>query len=181
MKPLSNRTKKNSRTISFLALLTVIVGLILFFSLKTKCSPESYNPTKALDIPFVKQGELTFISLTNSDTLAVIEIEIAENMQQRARGLMYRKSIPANGGMLFIHDYEEMQSFWMKNTYISLDMIFINSDKEIVTIHHNTSPLKEWSYSSAAPVLYVVEVNRGFCKQNNIEEGDLIEYSRLEK
>ncbi len=114
--------------------------------------------SETIDIPFRKQGELFFTSQQNGDTLAMIDIEVADNDQLRARGLMYRRTLPENAGMLFIQSMEEMQSFWMKNTYIPLDILFVNRDKEIVTIHANTTPLKEWNYASTKPAIYVVEV-----------------------
>ena len=114
------------------------------------------------------------MSAQNNDTLSVIDIEVADNNQRRARGLMYRKSLPADAGMLFVFDEEEIQGFWMKNTYIPLDMLFVNADNEIITIHTNTAPLKEWNYASTRPALYVVEVNAGYCAQKKITEGDKI-------
>lgn len=128
----------------------------------------------AFEISFNKQGTLTFLSAQNNDTLSVIDIEVADNNQRRTRGLMYRKSLPADAGMLFVFDEEEIQSFWMKNTYIPLDMLFVNADNEIITIHVNTAPLKEWNYASSQPALYVVEVNAGYCAQKQITEGDKI-------
>ena len=169
--------KKNRTTWILLTALAVIIvaGIVL----SRKRSGNSLIPsqtTEMLNIPFNKQGELVFIGKENGDTLSVIDIEVADNDQKRARGLMYRASIPENGGMLFIHDVEDIQSFWMKNTYISLDMLFVNTAKEIVTIHAGTQTLKEWNYTSTAPALYVVEVNAGYSAKNNIKVGDKIDY-----
>ncbi len=172
-------TKKKNRRTYLIALLIVVIGLILYFMIKPEGNNNSISQDGALEIAFIKQGELVFINSTGTDTLANIDIEIADNNAKRARGLMYRKSIPENGGMLFIQDYEEIQGFWMKNTYISLDMIYVNSNKEIVTIHHNTTPLREWNYSSTEPALYVVEVNGGFCHNRNIKIGDRIDFVLL--
>lgn len=168
--------KKNRRLFYILALVAaVIVALVV---LKWGSTPEEIasSNNEALDIAFNKQGELTFIDGVIGDSLAVIDIEVADNDQRRARGLMYRKSLPENAGMLFTHDAEQIQSFWMKNTHIALDMIFVNADKKIVTIHANTKPMQEWSYASTEPALYVVEVNAGFCAKNNIKNGDRIEF-----
>ncbi len=172
----SFQRKKSNRKMYLITLLIVMAGLVIYFSLKPDIRTEKSLPTEALDITFTKQGELMFIHRTTSDTLAVIDIEVAADNQKRARGLMYRKSLPKMGGMLFIHDVEQIQSFWMKNTYIPLDMIFVNSDKVIVTIHPNTTPMKEWSYASMKPALYVVEVNAGFCARHGISEGDNIDF-----
>ena len=172
----SSNSKKSNRNMYITALLIVTVGLSLFFLFKPDRNSETTMQTEALEIPFSRQGELLFIGQSSSDTLAVIEIEVADDDQKRARGLMYRKSIPENGGMLFSHEREQIQSFWMKNTYIPLDIIFVNNEKIIVTIHPNARPMKEWSYASTDPAIYVVEVNAGFCARHNIRKGDKIEF-----
>ena len=170
------KEKRRARAYTVL-LLIIMIGLVAYFMSKTNSQSELSVQQEVPDIPFTTEGELVFISRISSDTLAIIDIEVADNIQERARGLMYRQALPDNGGMLFIHDYEEMQSFWMKNTYIPLDILFVNAQKEIVTIHVNTTPMKEWSYASTLPALYVVEVNAGFCARHGITEGDKIEYS----
>jgi uncharacterized protein len=86
-----------------------------------------------------------------------------------------------NHGMLFIFPDEEMQSFWMHETYIPLDMVFVNTAKKIVTIHRNTQILSDQSYLSTAPATYVIEVNAGFCAAHNISEGDKITFIQLAK
>jgi len=168
---------KNNRSAYLAALLLVIVGLIVYFVLKNDSDALIYTQNEAIDVQFNKQGKLLFIDGVSGETLSEIDIEVADDDQKRARGLMYRKAIPENGGMLFIHEYESIQSFWMKNTFIALDMIFVNSDNEIVTIHHNTSPMKDWSYTSTEPALYVVEVNAGYCHLNDITKRDKIEFT----
>lgn len=174
-----SKKKKSNRKTYLVALLVVTVGLIAYFALRPMNQVDSYVKEEPLNIPFDKGGELVFIGHLEGDTLAAIDIEVADDNQKRARGLMYRSSIPENGGMLFIHNYEEVQSYWMKNTYISLDILFIDANREIVTIHHNTTPLREWSYASTQPVLYVLEVNAGFCGRHHIQEGDRVDYSLL--
>lgn len=163
---------RNKRTLPALILSGIVVFAAVFFISRDR--NETIDSTEAVDIPFHKQGELAFTDAASGDTLAIIGIEIADNDQRRARGLMFRRTLPQDAGMLFIQDAEEIQSFWMKNTYIPLDMVFVNADKEIVTIQANTAPLREWNYVSTKPALYVVEVNAGFCRRNGIEEGDKI-------
>lgn len=166
---------KNTKTILIVTLLAIAaVGIYLITNKGESSQPFSIEDTTP---KFKKEGELLFISKTESDTLTVIDIEVADNEQKTAQGLMHRSSMPENAGMLFLMPQEEIQGFWMKNTYIPLDMIFVNSNKEIVTIHHNTTPMNENSYLSTAPALYVVEVNGGFCNKNNIKEGDQIEFT----
>jgi hypothetical protein len=127
---------------------------------------------------FKKDGELTFTdSLNNPKTK--IDIQIANNDYDRELGLMNRKQMDENRGMLFIFPVEQIQSFWMENTYIPLDMIFVNAAKKIVTIHRNTKILSEQSYPSSSPALYVIEVNAGYCSRHSITEGDRINFIEL--
>jgi uncharacterized membrane protein (UPF0127 family) len=124
---------------------------------------------------FNKEGELTF-SDSLGNTKAKIDIELADTEFDRQLGLMKRKSMEENQGMLFIFPDEDLKSFWMRNTFISLDIIFVNSKKEIVTIHKNTRVLSDQSYPSSAPAIYVVEVVGGFTDKHNIKEGDKISW-----
>jgi uncharacterized membrane protein (UPF0127 family) len=94
-------------------------------------------------------------------------------------GLMFRKSMDDAKGMLFIFDKSEEHSFWMKNTVMSLDIIFINENKEIVKIHKNTKPFSTESLPSIKPSMYVVEVQAGFTDKYGIKEGDKIDFSKL--
>ena len=91
---------------------------------------------------------------------------------------MNRSSMKENQGMLFIFPDEEIQSFWMRNTLISLDMIFVNKNKKIVTIHKNTKILSSQSYSSTEPAMYVIEVDGGFTDRHHIVRGDKIYWMR---
>lgn len=91
-----------------------------------------------------------------------VNIEIADNDAERQMGLMNRSFMNNSQAMLFIFDVEEPQAFWMKNTIIPLDIIYVNSNKEIVSIAANTEPYSEKSLPSGRPAIYVVEVNGGF-------------------
>ena len=166
---------KGINTVFILAVIAVAAVVVFFIMNEKESGPNFIEQDSAPT--FKKEGELLFINTTIGDTLAAIDIEIADNEQKTAQGLMYRSSMPQNAGMLFMMPNEEVQGFWMRNTYIPLDMIFINSKMEIVTIHRNTTPMLESSYISTAPALYVVEVNAGFCSKNNINEGDKIDYT----
>jgi uncharacterized membrane protein (UPF0127 family) len=172
-----SKRKKSNRGIYLTVLLTIVVAVVVYLLSRSGSESGISIQSEAMEIPFRKQGELFFTGRQSGDTLAVINIEVADNNQLRARGLMYRRSLPENAGMLFFQSMEEIQSFWMKNTYIPLDMIFVNADKEIVTIHANTAPLKEWNYASTEPALYVVEVNAGFANRYGIRTGDGIGFS----
>ena len=90
-----------------------------------------------------------------------ISIEIAATEGERALGLMYRKSLPEKSGMLFIFPDEAPRSFWMKNTYVPLDMIFLNAKMEVVSQVENATPLTESPRESHVPAKYVLEVAAG--------------------
>ncbi|MEK6651012.1 MAG: DUF192 domain-containing protein, partial [Bacteroidota bacterium] len=110
--------------------------------------------------------------------LATIAIEIADDQKQRETGLMGRPTLGEDNGMLFIFEQTQPLAFWMMNTMISLDMVFVNVQKEIVTIHARTTPFSTESYPAAKEGLYVVEVNAGFCERHGIQEGDRIRFER---
>lgn len=105
-----------------------------------------------------------------------VTVEVADTPDTQEQGLMYRKSLPENAGMLFLMPHEQVQVFWMKNTIIPLDIIFIYSDWKIAGIAENTKPYSEENISIDKPTKYVLEVNAGFCKKHAIQPGDKIIY-----
>ncbi|RPD42180.1 DUF192 domain-containing protein [Chitinophaga barathri] len=135
--------------------------------------------TPAPDGPvFKKEGQLSFIGKEKGDTIKTIDIEIAETDEERAKGLMDRKSMEDTQGMLFIFSAPEEQSFWMKNTYISLDIMYVNEKFEIVSIQKYATPLSEESLPSYKKAQYVVETNAGFADKYKIAFGDKIAYTK---
>lgn len=104
----------------------------------------------------------------------VFEVELALTPQAQGRGLMFRESLPPNGGMLFIFPVERPASFWMKNTPLSLDIIFIRADGTIANIHEQTEPFSEASLPSDGYVLSVLEVKGGTAAQLSIKAGDRV-------
>ncbi len=127
---------------------------------------------------FKNEGQLVFLKHGTGQTITVINIEIADNDAERAQGLMWRTSMPEDDGMLFVFDQSKILTFWMKNTYIPLDMVFADSTGRIVTIHQNATPFSEATIASTQPAKYVVEVNGGFCAKYGIVDGDAISYER---
>ena len=165
-------TSKGKSTKPFFRIGTIIVLIIAaaFFFLKNVIN--SSKPEMKY-YKFKKEGELTITdSLGNSKIK--IDLEIADNEYERQLGLMNRDTMEETQGMLFKFPEERLQSFWMRNTLIPLDIIFINKDKEIVTIHRNTKVLSTQSYPSSAPSIYVLEVNGGFTERHNIQKGNKI-------
>jgi uncharacterized membrane protein (UPF0127 family) len=128
---------------------------------------------------FVKEGEVIFFSKKNKAQIVQIDIEIADTPHELDTGLMHRRSLPNTAGMLFIFDRSQLLFFWMKNTYIPLDIIFVDENMRIVRIQKNSKPLSEELIPSLTKARYVVEVNAGFCDQHSIEIGDYIKYDKI--
>ncbi len=100
--------------------------------------------------------------------------EVADTPDARARGLMYRESLPLDAGMLFLFDPPRRVSFWMKNTYISLDMLFIDGEGRIVAISERTEPETLDPHGPETPVRAVLEINGGLADRLGIRPGDTI-------
>lgn len=103
-----------------------------------------------------------------------VSVEVPATPAEMAKGLMHRESLGENEGMIFVFDKEAKYSFWMKNTLIPLDMIFINDDNKIVDIL-NAVPCKEEPCEHYIPkekAVYVLEVNNGFAQKHNIQIGE---------
>jgi uncharacterized membrane protein (UPF0127 family) len=166
--PVKSGIKPLYQVIAVIAVLALIIFLAFPDLLKKHNNDDYYH--------FKKEGELTFYS-TDSVKKTTIDIEIANTEYERELGLMKRKSMEENQGMLFIFPVEKMQSFWMRNTLISLDMIFVNAKKEIVTIRKDTKVLSDQSYPSTKPAKYVIEVDAGFSDRYNIRVGDRISWN----
>lgn len=115
----------------------------------------------------------------NSTVIARVFVEVPDEREEFARGLMFRSHLPWNAGMLFAFDEEEPRRFWMKNTLIPLDMIFIDSSSKIIDIKENVPPCKQEecpTYPSREPAQYVLEVNAGFVREMGIKIGDQLRY-----
>ncbi|MDQ3961908.1 MAG: DUF192 domain-containing protein [Thermoproteota archaeon] len=114
----------------------------------------------------------------NSTVIARVFVEVPDDREEFARGLMFRSHLPWNAGMLFAFHEEEPRRFWMKNTLIPLDMIFIDSSSKIIDIKENVPPCKQEecpTYPSREPAQYVLEVNAGFVQEKGIRIGDELE------
>lgn len=123
------------------------------------------------DIEIVKAED----NNNNSSIIARVFVEVPDDLEESVRGLMFRKHLPWNAGMLFPYSDEERRTFWMKNTLIPLDMIFIDSSFKIVEIKENIPPCQQDecpTYPSQEPAQYVLEVNAGFVQEKGVKVGD---------
>ncbi len=136
-------------------------------------------PAAESDLNRFKRDGILDIRDSSGRIVVSLDIEMAEDAFSQERGLMYRTWLPENGGMLFLFEKEEYRSFWMKNTRLSLDILFIDAGGIINTIHPYTIPYSEASLPSNAPAQYVLELNAGFCENHGIREGMQISYQKL--
>lgn len=149
----------------------------LFWSFSS-CKETSKKVIKTEPVVFKKEGELTIIKQKVDTLIASLDIEFAETPYETQTGLMYRESMKLNQGMLFVFPDEQMHSFYMKNTEIPLDLIFIKADSTIASFQENAEAFNETGLSSQVPVKYVLEVNAGLAQKWLLEIGDKIEFTK---
>lgn len=150
----------------------------LFLGLIFSCKNEDKGTVKPIEINFTKEAELVF--LKQDDTLISMDIEFAESDYEQQTGLMHRSEMNMKQGMLFLYDDERPRpSFYMKNTKLPLDLIYINANKRVVEINKNAKPFDETPIRAQQPAQYVLEVNAGFAEKFNINDSLYIEFKRL--
>lgn len=156
------------------ALAVLFSGVLLV----SGCAVKERQPITPQSTPPARiDGTLDFLN-QDGDVLSSITIEIAETVGIRMKGLMDRPILHPMHGMLFIFDTLEPRDFWMYQTHIPLDIIFIDADRHVVNIAENTTPHSTKHINSGKPALYVVEVNAGFVKRFNISDSSRIQWKR---
>ena len=108
-----------------------------------------------------------------------VPVEIANTAATREHGLMYRTDLGANAGMLFLFPQDEDLQFWMKNTPLPLDMIFIDASRTIVGIVADTRPFSTQARGVGKPSRYVLEAHAGFCAKHGIASGDTVDFVQV--
>jgi uncharacterized membrane protein (UPF0127 family) len=129
----------------------------------------------------VSAQNLERVEIISKSGVHVFDVEMALTPEQRSTGLMHRKELARGRGMLFDFEGDGPIAMWMKNTYVSLDMIFIRSDGTIARIAENTTPLSEQTIPSGAPVKAVLEVVGGTAKRLGIAPGDRVAHRIFKK
>ncbi|RXJ45546.1 DUF192 domain-containing protein [Gelidibacter gilvus] len=160
--------------LKFVVMIALSVSCLQFQSCK-----EEQKTIKPLVIEFKKEAELV-LKTANDSIIKILDIEIADDEYKTQTGLMYRDEMGQLQGMLFVFPDEDLRSFYMKNTNIPLDIIYINADKSIVSFQKNAQPNNESSLPSNVPAKYVLEINAGLADQWQLAVGDKIEYRKVE-
>jgi uncharacterized membrane protein (UPF0127 family) len=139
--------------------------------------PQAQNIAETYEPPFVHEGHGAFVN--GSDTVATYRLELAESEREVQQGMMWRKHMDPDMGMLFLMPEERMQSFWMKNTYVSLDIVYISAAGQVVSIQANAQPFNETPLPSEGPAQLVLELPAGTCAQVGITPGMNWTWNRL--
>jgi len=116
------------------------------------------------------------VTIATGERQLTFRLELALTPADQERGLMYRKSMAADAGMLFVFDRQSVHTFWMKNTLIPLDMLFIDADRRIVGIVASAEPLTETGRSVGVPSQYVLEIGGGLSGQLGIRAGQTVDF-----
>ncbi len=153
----------------------VLVTFIIFVS----CKEDAKRVIKTETVTFTKEGRLTIYKAQTDSVLISMDIEIAETDYETETGLMYRKSMDENQGMLFIFPDIRQHFFHMKNTEFGLDIIFLDENLKIASFQENAKPYDEKPLPSQIPVKYALEINAGLSEKWLLEVGDKVEFTKL--
>lgn len=156
--------------VKFVGLFKILVLATVILS-AASCNKKK-TTVKPAEISFKKEGTLSIYKIMSDSTEVTFDIEIASNDYEIQTGLMYRNSMKDNQGMLFVFDDARERFFYMKNTKIPLDLIFVGLNKNIVSIQKNAKPLDDTSLPSNVPAKYVLEINAGLVEKWKIQVGD---------
>lgn len=143
---------------------------------KRPAAPRAAARTAAHPTPSYATGRVIFETRQGG---IPIRVQVADTDEKRAQGLMYRKKMAADAGMLFLFPHEAVQTFWMRNTYIPLDMIFIDTHRRVVGIVESATPLTESPRSVWRRARYVVEVNAELARINGIRAGTRVRFEGI--
>jgi len=154
-----------------LVLFVGIFGLLL-----GACGSDEPDPENT---SFQKEGRLAFLG-PDGDTLRAIDVEIAETDAERQRGLMHRRSLGYDRGMLFIFEEVNEGGMWMRNTPLPLDIVFVAPDSHVINIARRTTPFSDKSIKPSAPRKFVVEVRAGFAARFGLTDSTRIRWTRSE-
>lgn len=154
----------------------LILPAIYLFFVAISCIESKKTNQRSYDGRVVIPEQTVHFLDTKNNKISSIEVQISDDVMERSQGLMDVQKLPINHGMLFIFEEEEPLSFWMANTPLPLDIMYVNSDSVIVSIYHSTTPFSEKGLPSGAPAKYVVETNGGYAINYGIDKGYRIRF-----
>jgi uncharacterized protein len=166
------RRRSRKFVIAFVVVKLTLIGVALYanfvnpFHLRIKPQP----------LEGIVEAQLEPLTIATSAGPKSFRVEIADTPEKMQTGLMFRQTMPADQGMLFVHPSDGERTMWMKNTYLSLDMLFIDANGRIHRIAERTTPFSEETVSSEGPVRAVLELNAGQSDALGIKAGDIVKH-----
>lgn len=172
----------SARKLLVVGIIVAIVFGIIYWAMDDDAATNTRGEvsTSTEEPQFQKDGVLYFTNQDTGDTLSRIAIEVADSEEERAQGLMNRSQMADSVGMLFMFEDAQPRAFWMKNTKIPLDILYVDENQEVVMIYKGVAPYSEQSVPSYKDAKYVVEVNGGYTSEHNIKEGDHIDFEIMQ-
>jgi hypothetical protein len=181
MRPLITlRSNRNDQRNSMNKFRETVIGTVMAILVACGAGQSRIGPATAEAGAVIRPDGVVEMVRPDGSVAATLAVEIAETPEARARGLMERVLGDYMAGMLFIFASAEQQTFWMRNTPSSLDMIFVDAGGKVLNIAVHTTPLSDQLYSSAGPAKYVVEAKAGFADRFGIRPGYTMRWRRLQ-
>lgn len=158
-------------------MLNRIIGLLILSALLTGCGGgEKKNSGKKQSGRVLEYTNTLEFLNDDGGVISTLRFVKADTPSERNQGLMNVTDMPQDAGMVFYFDFEGPQSFWMANTPLPLDIMYVSADSIIVSIYRNTIPFSETTLPSAAPAKYVIETNAGYSINYDIQEGTKVRF-----
>jgi uncharacterized protein len=157
--------------------LWVIVPWLLCCSTEAQSAPARAERDVAAAKLSATAPSVTFMPV--GQPAVTVQVEVVATPEERQRGLMYRKHLEPNAGMLFIFEASQPLTFWMRNTYVPLDMIFVTEDMTVLGIVENATPRTDDPRRVPGFSRYVVEVNAGFSRKHGLSAGTKLSFANL--
>lgn len=155
----------------------LLILALLLPACSTQAAQQDAPPAPQASVHPVSGLEVIPLTVTTPGGQAhAFRVEVARTPQQQARGLMFRTEMGADEGMLFPYDPPRVLSFWMKNTVLSLDLVFVGSDRRVINVAANAVPYSEQSILSDAPAIATLELNAGRAKELGIVPGSKVDW-----
>lgn len=157
-------------------LATLLIACLATLSLSA-CGSDATDGAPSQEPVFTKEGTLTFLQ-PDGTPIKTVDIEIADTEAQREQGLMRRRTLGYERGMLFIFPSESESGMWMKNTPLPLDIVFVNADSTVINIAERTKPFSLDPIEPDAPKKFVVEVRAGFADRHGLTDSTRVRWQR---
>ena len=155
----------------------LVASLLLLLPACSQAAQPSPTPAAQASVHPVSGLEVVPLTVTTPGGKAhAFRVEVARTPQEQSRGLMFRTEMEADEGMLFPYQQPQMLSFWMRNTVLSLDLIFIGPDRRVINVAANAVPYSEESIPSDAPATAVLELNAGRAEALGIVPGSKVDW-----